>query len=101
MDEDNDTSFRGATEGSNICSKWVTGTSQYDQFRVQSAGYYVIGDVVAGLLQFSVFRSPRPSYQVVVVNSRWYTVVVNFITRDLILTALELASAETTSSYEV
>ena len=55
MDEDNDTSFRGATEGSNICSKWVTGTSQYDQFRVQSAGYCVIGDVVAGLLQFFVF----------------------------------------------
>ena len=55
MDEDNDTSFRGATEGSNICSKWVTGTSQYDQFRVQSAGYRVIGDVVAGLSQFFVF----------------------------------------------
>ena len=55
MDEDNDTSFRGATEGSNICSKWVTGTSQYDQFRVQSAGYCVIGDVVAGLSQFFVF----------------------------------------------
>ena len=55
MDEDNDTSFRGATEGSNIRSKWVTGTSQYDQFRVQSAGYRVIGDVVAGLSQFFVF----------------------------------------------
>ena len=55
MDEDNDTSFRGAAEGSDICSKWVTGTSQYDQFRVQSAGYCVIGDVVAGLLQFFVF----------------------------------------------
>ena len=55
MDEDNDTSFRGATEGSNIRSKWVTGTSQYDQFRVQSAGYCVIGDVVAGLSQFFVF----------------------------------------------
>ena len=55
MDEDNDTSFRGATEGSNICSKWITGTSQYDQFRVQSAGYRVIGDVVAGLSQFFVF----------------------------------------------
>ena len=58
MDEDNDTSFRGAAEGSDICSKWVTGTSQYDQFRVQSAGYCVISDVVAGLLQFFVFRSP-------------------------------------------
>ena len=55
MDEDNDTSFRGATEGSNIRSKWVTGTSQYDQVRVQSAGYRVIGDVVAGLSQFFVF----------------------------------------------
>ena len=55
MDEDNDTSFRGATEGSNIRSKWVTGTSQYDQFRVQSAGYCVIGDVVAGLSQSFVF----------------------------------------------
>ena len=58
MDEDNDTSFRGATEGSSICSMWVTGTSQSDQFRVQSAGYCVIGDVVAGLLQFFVFSEP-------------------------------------------
>ena len=49
----------------------------------------------------SFFGALDRSYQVVAVNSRWYTVVVNFITRDLILTASELASAEPTSSYKV
>ena len=49
----------------------------------------------------SFFGALDRSYQVVAVNNRWYTVVVNFITRDLILTASELASAEPTSSYEV
>ena len=49
----------------------------------------------------SFFGALDRSYQVVAVNNRWYTVVVNFITRDLILTASELASAESTSSSEV
>ena len=49
----------------------------------------------------SFFGALGRSYQVVAANSRWHTVVVNFTTRDLILTAPEPASAEPTSSYEV
>ena len=49
----------------------------------------------------SFFGALDRSYQVVAVNNRWYTVVVNFITRDFILTASELAFALSISSYEV
>ena len=101
MDEDNDTSLSELLKGQIYVpsGSLVRHNMTSSEFRVLATVSLVTWLLVC--CNSSFFGALDRSYQVVAVNSRWHTVVVNFTTRDLILTASEPASAEPTSSYEV
>ena len=101
MDEDNDTSLRELLK-----DQIYVPSGSLVRHNMTSSEFRVLATVsLATLLRVccnsSFFGALDRSYQAVAVNSRWYTVAINFTTRDLILTASEPASAEPTSSYEV